>query len=170
MPSMSFKNLCVRPMTADDLEAVIELDQQSFSSPWTREHYLHELNNTKTSRLWVAATETAAQTVVGVIVCWLLVDEIHIATLSIKTEWRRSGIARELLCTALSSMQAEGAISATLDVRESNTAAQKLYEGFGFEVVARRPGYYQRENEAALLMSLPSLETGRLKQLCRCMN
>ena len=57
-------------------------------------------------------------------------------------------------------------LSALLEVRAGNEAAQDLYRKFGFEVVGRRPRYYQDNFEDALLMTLPVLSADRLNELC----
>ena len=98
-----------------------------------------------------------ARAVVGVIVVWLIVDEAHIATLAVHPELRRQGIAQKLLCVALKEAAEDGMLSALLEVRAGNEAAQDLYRKFGFEVVGRRPRYYQDNFEDALLMTLPVL-------------
>ena len=59
---------------------------------------------------------------------------------------------------ALERAKADGARSASLEVRASNLGAQALYAGFGFEVVGKRKAYYHDNREDALLMYLPSLE------------
>jgi ribosomal-protein-alanine N-acetyltransferase len=107
-----------------------------------------------------------ARAVVGVIVVWLIVDEAHIATLAVHPELRRQGIAQKLLCVALKDAAEDGMLSALLEVRAGNKAAQDLYGKFGFEGVGRRPRYYQDNFEDALLMTLPVLSADRLNELC----
>ncbi|HXZ75626.1 MAG TPA: ribosomal protein S18-alanine N-acetyltransferase [Streptosporangiaceae bacterium] len=176
----------IRRMREEDLDQVILLDCMSFSLPWPPSAYLHELNDPD-GRVWVAE-QTLEQpleyrapfpgpvpdllrpaggpAVVGVVVVWLVVDEAHIATLAVHPELRRRGLGRRLLCTALTESAQAGAVSALLEVRAGNAAAQGLYQHFGFEVVGRRAHYYRDNHEDALLMTLPDLSLGRLRELC----
>lgn len=145
----------IRRMTLDDLPAVIELDQLSFSLPWPERSFRFELTDNSASRCWVAEQDGR---VAGMLVAWLLVDEAHIATLATHPDFRRRGIARELLAHALRSMAREGAVSSLLEVRGSNAAAQAMYRQFGYEAVGRRKRYYKDTDEDAILMTLKRLE------------
>jgi [ribosomal protein S18]-alanine N-acetyltransferase len=176
----------IRRMRAEDLDQAVLLDCMSFSLPWPPSAYLNELNNTG-GKVWVAeqvleaplgyhspfpspvadfVQPVGARAVVGVIVVWLIVDEAHIATLAVHPELRRQGIARTLLCVALKDAAKDGMLSALLEVRAGNEAAQDLYQKFGFEVVGRRMRYYQDNHEDALLMTLPVMRADRLEGIC----
>lgn len=173
-------------MRAEDLDQAVLLDCMSFSLPWPPSAYLHELNNTG-GKVWVAeqvleepleyhspfpvpvadlVQPVGARAVVAVIVVWLIVDEAHIATLAVHPKLRRQGIARKLLCVALKEAAEDGMLSALLEVRAGNDAAQDLYRKFGFDVVGRRTRYYQDNYEDALLMTLANLSISRLDELC----
>jgi ribosomal-protein-alanine N-acetyltransferase len=141
--------IVIRAMTAADLEAVSELDVLSFSQPWPKNAFEIELAN-KDARCWVAE---AARQVVGALVFWRVLDEAHLTTIAVHPMFRRRGIARQLLQTAMDAAYAEGARIYHLEVRAGNEAAQKLYANFGFEVVGRRPKYYQDTGEDAVLMT-----------------
>jgi ribosomal-protein-alanine N-acetyltransferase len=92
------------------------------------------------------------------IVSWLIVDELHIATIATHVEYRRQGIAQSLLLHAFKSAWVEGAHSAFLEVRASNDAAQAMYRKYGFIESGRRPRYYKDNNEDAILMTLERLD------------
>lgn len=145
----------VRRMTLEDVPAVVELDQLSFSLPWPEKSFRFELTDNPASRCWVIEADGR---IVGMIVVWLLVDEAHIATIATHPDHRRQGIARKLLSYALRYLSKEGAVSSFLEVRESNLAAQEMYHKFGFEAVGRRKRYYKDTNEDAILMSLSALD------------
>ncbi len=141
----------IRRMQEMDLDAVHAIDQLSFSAPWSRRSYENELNDRRLSRSWVAVL---GGSIIGAIVAWLLVDELHIVALSVHPQHRRRGVARSLLRTALAEARQRGAVSAALEVRAGNRPAQELYRDFGFKIVGRRPNYYQDNGEDALLMTL----------------
>lgn len=152
-------NLVIRKMTLDDVPAVVGLDQKSFSLPWPERSFRYELTGNPASRCWVAELDGQ---VVGMIVVWLIGDEAHVATLATLPDFRRRGIAKQLLSYALQHLMREGARSSFLEVRESNLAAQALYRMFGYTETGRRRRYYRDNDEDALLMSLESLQPERL--------
>jgi ribosomal-protein-alanine N-acetyltransferase len=147
-------NLLIRKMILEDLPTVVELDKISFSLPWPERSFRYEVTDNPASRCWVAEVDGR---VVGILVAWLLVDEVHIATIAIHPEFRRQGIGRRLLTHTLSRAMDDGARSSFLEVRESNLAAQEMYRQFGYEPTGRRKRYYKDNDEDAILMSLGSL-------------
>jgi ribosomal-protein-alanine N-acetyltransferase len=135
------------PAQIDDILAV---EQASFTSPWTREMYLAELNNTGVSYFYLARTE--AGEIIGFCSFWRVLDELHINNLAVLPTYRRAGIGTELLLRVLADGTKLGANRATLEVRRSNEAAQKLYEKFGFTVAGVRRLYYSSPPEDALVL------------------
>jgi len=154
--------MIIRKMTLEDVPAVAELDQMSFSLPWPERSFRFELTDNPASRCWVAEVDGR---IVGMIVCWLFVNEAHIATLATHLDFRRQGIARKLLTHALRAMMQEGAVSSFLEVRESNAAAQEMYREFGYEATGRRKRYYRDNDEDAILMTLEGLNVATLESL-----
>ena len=153
-------NVTIRKMTVEDVPAVVELDQKSFSLPWPERSFRFELTDNPASRCWVAELDGK---VVGMIVVWLIVNEAHVATVATHPDYRRQGIGKRLLSHALLNLMREGARSSFLEVRESNLAAQEMYRKFGYEVSGRRRRYYRDNDEDAILMSLASLNADRLR-------
>ncbi len=147
----------VRPMDITDLPQVQAIDALSFSNPWPQNAYRFELLENPNGHCWVAQL---ADQVVGVIVCWLVIDEIHIATIAVHPAWRGRGIGKVLVIAALQGLISLGGHSATLEVRAGNEAAQKLYRHFGFVEVGRRKRYYKDNDEDAILMTVFDLGTG----------
>src|SRR5215471_7115195 len=148
-------NLQIRNMRLEDIPAVVQLDQISFSLPWPERSFRYELTNNPASRSWVAEADGH---VVGMIVGWMLVDEMHIATIATHPEYRQQGIASKLLSHILLQSSDEGAQTSFVEVRESNFAAQEMYRKFGFEKTGRRKRYYRDNDEDAILMHLNSLK------------
>jgi len=147
-------SVILRKMTFDDLEQVVALDQMSFSLPWPPRSFQFELTDNPASRCWVADLDGR---VVGMVVAWLIVDEIHIATIATHPDFRKQGIGKKLLSFTLQSAKDEGALTSFLEVRESNEAALMMYHKFGYVESGRREGYYKDNGEDAILMSLASL-------------
>jgi len=144
-------NFSIRKMTEADVPIVAELDKISFSLPWPERSFRFEVTDNPASRCWVAEADGR---VVGMIVAWLFVDEVHIATLATHPDFRRQGIAQELLTHTLCYTSDEGAVSSFLEVRESNIVAQAMYRKFGYENTGRRKRYYKDNDEDAILMTL----------------
>ena len=152
-------SLYIRKMTLEDIPAVVALDQVSFSLPWPERSFRFELTDNAASRCWVAEMD---ERITGMVVGWLLVDEMHIATIATHPDYRRQGIGSKLLLHTLLKSIEEGAKTSFLEVRESNLAAQEMYLKFGYEKVGRRKRYYRDNDEDAILMYLKSLSRDRL--------
>jgi len=146
----------VRSMRIADIPEVVRIDQMSFSLPWPEHSYQYEVRHNKAARCFVA--EASDKRVVAMIVSWIIVDELHIATLATHEEHRREGIGSRLLVEALRDASTLGAKRVLLEVREGNGAAMAMYQKFGFQATGRRPNYYRDNGEDAILMTLESLE------------
>jgi ribosomal-protein-alanine N-acetyltransferase len=146
----------IRHMQLEDLPSVVQIDQMSFSLPWPEGSFRYEVAKNKAARCLVAEAED--HRIAAMIVSWIIVDEVHIATFATHTEFRNQGIGSALLRAALEDAGSLGAVRALLEVREGNAAAQAMYRRFGFEVTGRRPHYYRDNGETALLMTLERLE------------
>lgn len=159
--------LQIRPMQTVDLEPVMAIDRASFSLPWPENAYKFELEENPLSKLWVAEISRSDQSkqLVGMIVIWLILDEVHIATLAVHPDFRRQGIAQELLSTAMDYAIQKGMLQATLEVRAGNHPAQSLYRQFGFNVAGQRHRYYQDNGEDAIIMTANQLDSQYLNWL-----
>jgi ribosomal-protein-alanine N-acetyltransferase len=136
--------------TGRDLEAVLSIEGESFSNPWTRDMYLAELENVGVSFCYLARNE--AGQAVGFCSFWRIVDELHVNNLAVPPAYRRRGIATILLTFVLQEGARLGAKSATLEVRRSNDEARRLYERFGFATSGVRRAYYTNPVEDALVL------------------
>ena len=152
-------NFNIRKMTVEDVPAAAALDQISFSLPWPERSFHFEVTANPASRCWVAEVDGR---IVGMIVAWLFVDEVHIATLATHPDFRRQGIAQKLLTHTLRYTSDEGAVSSFLEVREGNLAAQEMYRKFGYENTGRRKRYYKDNDEDAILMTLMKINVEEL--------
>lgn len=152
-------DVLIRPMKLEDISQVHEIDVQSFSLPWPERSFRYELTENQTSRLWVAEIgDPGDARIVAMMVLWLILDEAHIGTIAVHSDYRRMGIGRKLLAHALLHAVDEGVASVFLEVRRSNHTAQSLYAQFGFTLDGIRPRYYQDTGEDALLLSLSGLQ------------
>ncbi|MDX1411372.1 MAG: ribosomal protein S18-alanine N-acetyltransferase [Nitrospirales bacterium] len=154
----------------EDLEAILEIEQISFSVPWSRKAFEAELEGNEFSVILTARLEVSSGPigpVVGYICFWLIFEELRFLNLAIIPAWRRHGVASQLVSQAMRLGFRKGTRRGLLEVRESNLAAQALYKKFGFTVYAMRKSYYTNPDEDAILMSLepitgPILEVSKL--------
>jgi [ribosomal protein S18]-alanine N-acetyltransferase len=142
----------------EQIDAVLAIEEASFTNPWTRVMYLAELENSGVSFCFTA--KDPAGRVVGFCSFWRVLDELHINNLAVLPDVRRSGVATALLSHVLSYGASLGARRATLEVRRSNGPARVLYERFGFAVAGVRHGYYTKPVEDALVLWRENLSDG----------
>ena len=141
----------IEPLTSrDEIDAVLAIEEASFTSPWTREMYLAEFDNHGVSYFYLA--RGGNRDIVGFCSFWRILDELHINNLAVAPAHRRSHAATELLTRVLEDGAKLGAKRATLEVRRSNEPAQQLYERFGFSVAGVRRDYYSNPVEDALVL------------------
>ena len=141
----------IEPLTsADDLDGVLAVEHAAFTNPWTREMYEAELKNAGVS--FIVLARAGSGQVIGFCSYWRIYDELHINNLAVLPDWRSRGIGTALLTRVLSEGAASGAVRALLEVRRSNTQAQRLYERFGFAVAGLRRHYYSQPIEDAVVL------------------
>lgn len=140
----------LRALVAEDLPAVLSIERRAFSIPWRENSFLELLKRDDTDL--IAAVSGGVP--IGYIACWTVLDEAELGNLAVAPDWRGAGVARTLVRRARERVRARGARQWFLEVRESNGAARKLYQSFGFEQVGRRRAYYSRPVEDALVMRL----------------
>lgn len=155
-------HVLIEAATNLDLERVLEIEQESFSAPWTRKMFEVELGENPFGYLLTARItgEGDTESVVGYVCFWVVFDEFRLMNLAVARSARRQGIGRELLRSALAMGRVQGATRALLEVRASNAAALQLYEQAGFRRTAAREKYYTDPVEDAVLMEMNPLVGG----------
>ncbi len=156
-------NLClsINPVESSHLDQILDIEQEAFSAPWTRVMFEAELVGNPFSRLYVATPiddQGQPEDIAGYLCYWIVFEELRILNLAVCQPWRRQGIARRFVQFALYDAQTQGVERALLEVRASNTAAQSLYDGFGFREYGSRAAYYTDPAEDAILMRLEPIE------------
>ena len=141
--------VAIRAMTADDLPRVLEIERAAFTVPWTPATF-HALVARPDAHLWVA--EVADEGIVGYAAVWIVADQAELGDIAVTDPWRRRGIGTRLIGCVFDRVREHGVRELFLEVRVSNENARRLYEAHGFRLVGRRPGYYARPKEDALVM------------------
>ena len=149
------------PMTADHLEELEKLERICFSRPWSRKMLAEELENQCAA--FLVAEDSVSGRVLGYAGLMVVANEGYITNVAVFPEYRRQGIAAQILQVFLQFAAANHLAFLTLEVRPSNAAAIALYQGFGFEEVGRRKNYYDLPKEDALILT-KYFETGEAEQ------
>ena len=131
----------------DSLEA---LEQACFSLPWTRDQLVSQLPDEQ--HVFLVADSGNGQ-VLGYVGMMVVLDEGYISNVAVSPDHRRKGIADALMRALLCEADRRSLSFVTLEVREHNEAAIKLYEKWGFRPVGKRKNYYERPAEDAILMT-----------------
>ena len=140
----------IRRLALRDLNAVEQIEQRSYATPWSRSMFAGELS--KPSSICLGAFATTGGELVGYLVISRYVDAWHVMNLAVGPEHRRRGIASALLERLFELTAGEDRRGYTLEVRISNSEAIRLYERAGFKPRGVRRGYYTDNREDALIM------------------
>ena len=141
--------VALAPMTMEDLARVLEIERQSFRTPWPADAYVHELRENRLAAYIVARVD---DDLVGYAGMWVILDEAHITTIAVDSRYRGQHIGERLLIGLLDAALDRGARWMTLEVRSSNTTALALYRKYGFREIGTRKGYYSDNREDAIVM------------------
>ena len=140
----------IQRMQKSDVDNVINIEERAYGEHhWSKESFLNELSNDLAR--YYAAFDTDGN-LVGYAGCWQILEEVHITNIAVSPDFRRKKIGERLLRKIIDDCYANKAKYITLEVRVSNNAAIKLYEKYGFKSLGTRKGYYQNNNEDALIM------------------
>ena len=140
-----------RIASAADLDGVLAIEQASFNNPTTREWYEGELKRPEVCFIYVL--RTAYEPVAAFCAFWLVAEQAHINNLAVLPELRGRGLGTQLLEAITHEAAHLGASILTLEVRQSNDAARRLYERAGFCQDGVRKNYYTNPIEDALILS-----------------
>ncbi len=164
----------LQPMHLDDLATVSYIEKQVFATPWSIQAYRQELlfHDTATylvlryvgtpgegapalRRPWGTRQDPS---LLGYGAVWMIIEEAHISTLALRPSWRGRGLGELLLAGLIEGALDQAAETVTLEVRQSNRIAQKLYSKYGFVQTGLRRRYYPDNQEDALIMSTPPIQ------------
>ncbi len=148
-------DLTIKPISVNEIEPLVILDQLCFGGLWSIDSYRRELTNDNSHFLGVAIDKTLEPETDGIIgfgCFWAILDEAHITLLGIHPQYQRQGLGKLLLTALLDQARSIEMARATLEVRASNQGAIQLYEQFGFQTVGRRKKYYQDTGEDGIIM------------------
>ncbi|MFC4597433.1 ribosomal protein S18-alanine N-acetyltransferase [Cohnella hongkongensis] len=138
-----------RLMNLDDIPAIVEIEQEAFTAPWTAEAFRNELTNNLFAKYMVLELDGDIAGYGGM---WLIIDEAHVTNIAIRSLYQGQGYGKALLTELMETARYLGARRMTLEVRVSNDKARSLYRKMGFVASGVRPNYYSDNMEDALIM------------------
>ncbi|MGN0017792.1 MAG: ribosomal protein S18-alanine N-acetyltransferase [Candidatus Gastranaerophilaceae bacterium] len=155
-------SIMIRPMEQKDIDKIEDIESKTYGEHhWSRDSFYSELSN-NLARYFCAFNEN--NELVGYAGSWIIIDEAHITNIAVAPEHRNKKVGESLLVKIIETCYKEMAKYLTLEVRVSNTAAISLYEKYNFKSLGTRKGYYQNNNEDALIMWTENIFWDKFKE------
>ena len=140
----------IRKAKISDLDAIKEIEDESFINPFTKEDLIYEISQNPVSNFLVLEKDGL---VVGFLDYWVTFDSATIDQIAVKKSERNKGFAKILLEKSINDLKELGEVSFfTLEVRASNEPAINLYKSFGFQKVTIKEKYYDDGEDAIYLI------------------
>ena len=140
----------IRPMDEKDLETIMYLENTCFVAPWGVNELKYELNDNPVSNLWVI--ESNLHGVAGFVDYWITFDSATICQICVNPVFRKMGLGSQMMTEVIKDCKANKVRNVTLEVREHNKSAIKLYEKFGFKKVLVKEKYYTNGDNAIYMI------------------
>lgn len=150
-PGEDARSVRTRTARPADLPRMVRIERASFPLPWS-ETAFRAVMRRQSGRVIVAEVQ---EQVVGYAVVWFTAEEGELGDIAVHPDRRRRGVGRILVEAVVEEARRRGAEQLFLQVRESNRAALRLYDGAGFRKVGRRRRYYRSPTEDALVLLRP---------------
>ena len=135
----------IKKLSLEHIDSVVEIENTCFSNPWSSEDLTAQIDN-ETSHFLVALIDDK---VVGYMGLQIFSGEGYVTNVAVLPEYRGQGIAQALIDEQMKNKMD----FITLEVRESNIPAIRLYEKTGFKNVGIRPKFYTNPTENAIIMT-----------------
>ena len=140
----------ITQMKQEDIDSVVKIESQAYGEHhWAKASFYDEMNNNLAKYYCAKNSDGELIAYAGT---WAIIDEAHITTIAVKPEFMRRHIGEALIVKIIEDCYKAKIKYLTLEVRESNIPAIGLYKKYGFSSLGTRKGYYQDNNEDALIM------------------
>ncbi|HLR74147.1 MAG TPA: ribosomal protein S18-alanine N-acetyltransferase [Virgibacillus sp.] len=142
-------NIVIRKMETTDIQAVLDVEEASFTTPWPEKIFYQELINNKHAHYFVLVVD---EQIVGYAGLWIIFQDVQVTNIAILPEFRRMNLGEKLFQYICHYAIKQGAHRLSLEVRASNIAAQRMYRKFGLVPGGIRKQYYTDNKEDAIIM------------------
>lgn len=139
----------ITEMTLRDLDLVMEIERELFSSQWPRSIFRSELTENPYAYYYVIKLN---EKIVGYAGIWLMREGAQVTNIAISSKYQGKSLGKKLFSYIFQRAISEGCESLSLEVRKSNEIAQKMYRQFGLVPAGIRKEYYTDNREDALVM------------------
>jgi ribosomal-protein-alanine N-acetyltransferase len=134
-------------MNYEDISEVYKIERLLFNDPWPKKSFKNEIKQNKISFPFIVEENNE---IIGYIICWYYLEELHIGNIAVTPNRQRQGIGKYMLGKVFDYFTKFN--KAFLEVRESNKKAINLYMTFGFETTYRRRAYYPNGEDALVMV------------------
>ena len=163
MSIVKLSEIKIEPMKKEDIEDVVQIESEAYGKHhWTKSSFYDEMSN-NLAKYYSAKTPEGE--LVGYAGTWHIIDEGHITTIAVKKDYLRNHIGEAIIHRIIEDCYKNNIKYLTLEVRVSNIPAIKLYEKYGFQSLGTRKGYYQDNDEDALIMWTENIFYDKFKLL-----
>jgi ribosomal-protein-alanine N-acetyltransferase len=135
-------------MIRRDMPEVLQIEQTSFDFSWTEEDFLRCLRQ----RNCIGMVAEQGEKVVGFMIYELHKTKLHILNFAIQPAFRRLGVGVQMVTKLVSKLSSHRRTKITLEIRETNLAAQLFFRSQGFRAVRVLRAYYEDSGEDAYLL------------------
>lgn len=146
---MNEEILTFRFLNGNDIEELLEIEQASFTLPWTREAFQNEFTINQYA-VYLGLEEEGK--LIGYCGAWIILDEANITNVAVLPEYRGRKLGEALMKKMMQIALERSVATMSLEVRVSNDIAQALYRKLGFQAGGIRKNYYMDNHEDALVM------------------
>lgn len=147
-----------RWMIRADMPYVLDIERQCFEFPW----YERDFQLALRQRNCIGMVAEHGEQIVGYMVYELHKTRLHVLNFAVAYEFRRQGVGRQMIDKLVGKLSSQRRVSMTLEVRETNLAAQLFFKEMGFKAVNILKDYYEDSAEDAYLMKF------RVNEPCAC--
>ena len=153
----------IQPMQKNEVDEVLKIEEKAYGEHhWSKDSFYGELSN---NLAYYFSAYDSQGALVGYAGSWQIIDEAHITTIAVEPDMKRKKIGEALLNRILEECYKNMIKYVTLEVRKSNESAIALYEKYGFKSLGVRKGYYQNNNEDALIMWTENIFWDKFKEV-----
>ncbi|WP_010529425.1 ribosomal protein S18-alanine N-acetyltransferase [Lentibacillus jeotgali] len=139
----------IRQMKLSDVDAVLEVEKNTFLAPWPRDIIVQELTDNDFANYYVLLID---HQLVGYAGMWHVIDDAQVTSIAVTPEFRGRKLGETLFLHLLEQAIQMRAKRLSLEVRVSNTVAQRMYRKFGLVPGGIRENYYTDNQEDAIVM------------------